>query len=329
MTRNSILLRVINSIIIDWLIIIIDQQSRKVAFYYFSWYNSNIISREESGLVRFLEQSFIEFSVKFRISPPSACLRISQRGQYYYGCLVIELLSGWKLSCASAENYKRRTWMGFFSTKIESSRIKFSFLIYLPIFIIIWREILNWTLIRGLAPLSYCYVVIFNRERFSILFNRVSSQIYNIIYKYKYSLIFLNFKKKYIGRRLSIKKRKDKIIGWKTFEIQFNLDKNLVDSERCNYTRRDPIRGMALFVLISLMNSRFQRIDLDRDSKRPRRPAIHPVVSGSRRRWPKLIRRKYTESTRSRLPRSFDAKGRGGRHSFRTRHQTMLSFLVR
>lgn len=132
--------------------------------------------------------------------------------------------------------------------------------------------------------MSYCYVVIFNRERFSILFNRVSSQIYNIIYKYKYSLIFLNFKKKYIGRRLSIKKRKDKIIGWKTFEIQFNLDKNLVDSERCNYTRRDPIRGMALFVLISLMNSRFQRIDLDRDSKRPRRPAIHPVVSGSRRR---------------------------------------------
>lgn len=127
-------------------------------------------------------------------------------------------------------------------------------------------------------------MVIFNRERFSILFNRVSSQIYNIIYKYKYSLIFLNFKKKYIGRRLSIKKRKDKIIGWKTFEIQFNLDKNLVDSERCNYTRRDPIRGMALFVLISLMNSRFQRIDLDRDSKRPRRPAIHPVVSGSRRR---------------------------------------------
>lgn len=66
--------------------------------------------------------------------------------------------------------------------------------------------------------------------------------------------------------------------------IQFNLDKNLVDSERCNYTRRDPIRGIALFVLISLMNSRFQRIDLDRDSKRPRRPAIHPVVSGSRRR---------------------------------------------
>lgn len=74
------------------------------------------------------------------------------------------------------------------------------------------------------------------------------------------------------------------------------------------------------------MNSRFQRIDLDRDSKRPRRPAIHPVVSGSRRRWPKLIRRKYTESATSRLPRSFDAQGRGGRHPFRARQQTMLSF---